>query len=95
MRRWRNKIEPSNDEKRGDVAQSESRTNEAGAMAGPQHQSSPAAASLEFAQVCLAPGDVIVVPAGWWHTVEGRGDVSMAVNWYFECAGEGGGGAAK
>ena len=37
-----------------------------------------------FSQVCLGPGDMLFVPAGWWHAVEGLGDTSVAVNWYFE-----------
>ena len=39
---------------------------------------------VEFAEVGLQPGDAIFVPAGWWHTVAGEGDTSMAVNWYFD-----------
>ena len=47
---------------------------------------------MQFADVDLAPGDILFMPAGWWHCVHGScdeaqgscGGVSMAANWYFE-----------
>ena len=49
----------------------------------------PLASLIKFVHISLQPGDVLLVPSGWWHVVEGGvdqlpGSFSCGVNWFYE-----------
>merc|ERR1712224_681497 len=35
-------------------------------------------------EVWLAAGDMLYLPSGWWHCVEGSEDRNMILNWWFD-----------
>lgn len=47
------------------------------------HTHGPPADATPVWESVLAPGDVLHVPRGWWHTVTGTGDVSMHLTFGF------------
>ena len=42
------------------------------------------ASSVKYVKTTLDPGDMLFLPSGWFHSVEGLGDKSAAVNWYYK-----------